>query len=305
MGNCRNTSMLETMNWKAHKLLNEIYKLGKVKGNFLSHPELVRLIDMDFVQESRKGVLSKGAGFDEMYRQKFLEPFSRYHALLAGLELMDADTLDGEELETLLRIQAETAALLSREGLTLKQVSSEYFRSSKQVGKGSVLERALSKLLPGLIAESSHSQFLQVLHSENTAKVIVLCENMDQLNRPRRKNIELWYAGGNNTAKLKYVPSPSLPMYYLCDWDYVGMCIYSRIKTQYFPQIRLVDVPSPNFKKLDATGHHGWGGDLDWSHFTEGQRKLVEKLIQEGLWIEEESFGAELDRLVEDWVGEQ
>ncbi len=221
--------------------------------------------------------------------------FLTFQDLLSELEMGDVADFAAEDLNSLIRLKEDSSELLAHEGLTLKHVSSKYFSTSKQIKKGSVIEKAISKILPDLITDSSNAQYLHVLHSSEAPTAIVLCENLDQLNRPRRRNIELWYAGGNNTTKLAFVPAPNLPLYYLCDWDYAGLMIYSRIKTRYFPSIQLIEPAEPVFKSIEGTGHHFWRDGLDSGLFAQTAWQLIGELEERGMWIEEESFGGELE----------
>jgi hypothetical protein len=287
------------MDWKAHRLLHELYEAGEVKGNLKNDPDAERLLEMGYVISLAQGQYAKGPEFDAIYEQKFEAEFLRFHGLLDEVGLLEIEDLRHADLNSLLQIKADISELFAREELTLKEVSSKYFSSSKYVRKGSNLDKAISALIPTMISDSTASQYLLVLHSDEKPTAIVLCENLDQMNRPRRKTIELWHAGGNNTAKLRFVTPPAVPLFYLCDWDYVGLSIYARIKARYFPEIQLLEPLEPVMKSIATTGHHVWNSELDQAVFSPSQKELLEMLIRNESWIEEESFGGALELLVE------
>jgi len=69
----------------------------------------------------------------------------------------------------------------------------------------------------------------------------------------RSHHIELWYAGGRNVDKLKYVGNREIPIYYLCDWDYDELDIYKSVKEK-IPHIELL-TPNGNPKGIVETEH--------------------------------------------------
>jgi hypothetical protein len=133
---------------------------------------------------------------------------------------------------------------------------------------------------------------------------IVLCENISNLKMPwkaQMNNIELWYVGGNNINNIDNIDSEKLnkPLFYSCDWDYHGLRIYSAIKAKLklkTKEIHLIFPIDPqNNLPVDSPDHNSlWKPDekfsgLNYEDFYENERALIERLINDGRWIEEES----------------
>ena len=134
-------------------------------------------------------------------------------------------------------------------------------------------------------------QFLWVLNCKSKVpSAIILCENSNKLSKPRLTDVELWYAGGRNTAKLQFVSEPTIPFYYLCDWDNRGIEIYQSIKKNYFPNIEIL-VPQEPIMFRDKI--RVWKTQIDKSLFSNEANQLLQKLIPEK-WIEEESINHKL-----------
>lgn len=126
-----------------------------------------------------------------------------------------------------------------------------------------------------------------VLHCQTmNPNAIILCENDNLLRKPRLREIELWHAGGRNTAKLKYIKPPAIPFYYHCDWDNRGMEIYQDIKSNIFPEIQLI-IPQPPIKLLDVRST--WKTKINPELFTQKALDLLQQIIP-NKWIEEESI---------------
>ena len=277
------------MDWKPHKALNKLYKAGKTAATIVGIPEVDQLIGMHYIQHEGKSNLIPGEDFKAIYEKKYLPEFKRFRKLLIELGLSDK-AFSGTDLESLLKLKEDAAQFSLGETPTLKEISSKYFSSSKRISKNSNLHLAVSCILKGGLAEAARAQYLLVLHSKQHPKAILLCENKNLLDRPRRNDVELWYAGGKNTAKLQFVPVPSIPIYYICDWDQEGLNIYLRIKTKYLANIELIVPQAPKFKSIEDTDHHIWKDDFDLGLFSTEQKEIIKKLIAEGMWIEEESI---------------
>lgn len=135
-------------------------------------------------------------------------------------------------------------------------------------------------------------------------KVIVLCENLDCLKVPleyKKNNIELWYVVGNNTKPLLDIPQEKLqlPIFYFCDWDFNGLKIYSQVKHIFKGKDKNIEIIEPldNTKRLPVNvAHHKskWKEEtfssLVKDDFNEKQINLIEQLIINDEWIEEESI---------------
>jgi hypothetical protein len=103
-------------------------------------------------------------------------------------------------------------------------------------------------------------------------------------------DVEFWFAGGRNTAKLKFVSEPTIPFYYLCDWDNRGIEIYQDIKKNIFPNIQML-IPQEPIKFDNIISK--WKTEIDYSLFSKEAKTILEKLIP-AKWIEEESVNHEL-----------
>ncbi len=274
------------MNWKALQQLHQIYTEGTASGDILKYPYIKRQLEMERIREEGKSLVKTDL-FDEFYERKHLKKFERIQKLLIQHDFVSSNFKE-YELERLLIIEQEIDIILDCT-YSLKEVSSHYFDNSKYFKKGSKLHKIILKILDvETLHQSYHDQqFLYVLHCQSkTPKAIMLCENDNLLRKPRLTAMELWYAGGANTAKLAYVPTPQIPMYYLCDWDNKGMEIYQRIKRDYFSEIQLIVPKTPKF--LPAKSE--WKTDIDESFFTEDALQLLVHLKENNLWIEEEGI---------------
>jgi hypothetical protein len=182
---------------------------------------------------------------------------------------------------------------------TRRGVSLMFFKHEKHLDSSEALERAVKKILNiEQFADSRDFQYLYVLHC-NTPKAIVLCENLYFLKipeKPRRSNIELWYAGGRNIEKLNYADRRGLPIYYICDWDHDGLDIFKSVKA-IIPEIILL-TPNGEQRDIVKTDHKSlWTNSgspsllsgLKADLFSPDQRLLIERLIRDNSWIVEES----------------
>jgi hypothetical protein len=278
------------MNWKAVKLLNQLFTDGKTSDELLKHPEARRWASMEYFTQEKK-MLFKTERFDSFYLQKFQEQFNQFNKLISDYNLTETN-FELTELEALLRI-ANDKEKLSDKDITQKEISTLYFDDAKYLKKGTKLCDAVMQVLEldTLAVDEHDQQFLYILHCKNKIpKTIILCENDNQIKKPRLNDVELWFAGGRNTAKLKFVVEPTIPIYYLCDWDNRGIEIYQSIKKNYFPRIEIL-VPQEPIKPLDKIRE--WKTEIDYSLFSNEARLLLKKLIPEK-WIEEESINHEL-----------
>ena len=241
---------------------------------------------MERIREEGKSLVKTDL-FDEFYERKHLKKFERIQKLLIQHDFVSSNFKE-KDLEKLLKIEQEKDAIIDG-GFSQKEISTHYFDDSKRLKKSLNLREAVLKILElkTLHRDEHDQQFLYVLHCQSkTPKAIMLCENDNLLRKPRLTAMELWYAGGANTAKLAYVPTPQIPMYYLCDWDNKGMEIYQRIKRGYFPKIQLIVPKTPKFLPTKFE----WKTDIDELLFTENALQLLRHLIENNLWIEEESI---------------
>ncbi|OQX22122.1 MAG: hypothetical protein BWK75_01555 [Candidatus Altiarchaeales archaeon A3] len=278
------------MNWNAIKQLNQLFIGGKTSDNLMKFPYIKRLYSMEgFIHE--KKILIKTEHFDSLYLKKDLEQFNNFNKLLLEYDLTETN-FEFNDLEALVKITADKE-VISEKIITQKEISTLYFDDAKYLKTGSKLYGAVLKVLEldTFPVDEHDQQFLYVLHCKNKIpKTIILCENDNQLRKPRLNDVELWFAGGRNTAKLKFVNELiTIPFYYLCDWDNKGIEIYQDIKN-IFPNIQIL-VPQEPLKLMNIKRE--WKTKINYSLFTDEAKTLLEKLIPEK-WIEEESINHDL-----------
>lgn len=128
---------------------------------------------------------------------------------------------------------------------------------------------------------------------ENQWRIVI-----DQQN-PKAK---LWYLGGNNIKIINDIDEVELakPIYYSCDWDLAGLEIYSRIKKKLKvrnKEIILLYPNEPHKKTSTFIDYHysHWNlnktlSGLQLEDFSKKELLLINDLIQNEKWIEEESF---------------
>lgn len=279
------------MNWKTLKQLYQLYTDGETSNAILKIPLVQRWYEMELIEDADKKTVAKTKLYDSFYKKELLSQFKSFEDLLSSHNLTETNFQE-EELSALVRIQNDREEILIT-GKTQKEIGTLYFDSAKYLGEGSSLYKAILKILQvtELPTKEHNQQFLFVLHCKNkTPKTIILCENLNQLSKPRLNDVEFWFAGGRNTAKLKYVSAPTIPFYYLCDWDNRGIEIYQDIKKNIFPTIQILIPQEPiKFDKIISK----WKIEIDDSLFPNEAKHIFEKLIPEK-WIEEESINHEL-----------
>jgi hypothetical protein len=275
------------MNWQAIKQLNILYTQGQASADILKFPLVKRMVDMDYIRQVDNKTLVKSVSFDPFYYNTQLGAYLNYETFL-NLYGFEDWNLDESDIKSLMQIEEDRDKILGT-GKSQKELSALYFGDAKKLRRGSRVYDATVKILKleALARDEHDQQFLYILHCESLKpKCIVLCENDNKLRKPRLKNIELWHAGGRNTAKLKFIPKPQLPIYYLCDWDNKGMEIYQDIKRNIFNNIELL-VPAEPLKSADIKSP--WALQIHTELFSQEALQLLDRLIPDK-WIEEESI---------------
>jgi hypothetical protein len=254
-------------------------------------------------------VLEAKYGFKDYYEKEFLEYFEYYSKFFekAGLESNAHKTYNDDDLKSLAFIYYQKDQLK-------KNLTTEYTFSTRVFkGKGTKyltnkpsLRNAVLQLLD--IDEfpekdPKNAQWRFVVDCENP-KLVVICENIACLKVPyeyKQNNIELWYVGGNNTNPLKDIPAKKieLPLFYFCDWDHHGLSIFSRIKKIFQEKgksITLIEPISIDDALAVNSPHHNskWRkkdfSGLNKDDFSETQQTIIVNLIEDEIWIEEESM---------------
>jgi len=294
------------MNWVELKSLNSIYINGSIKMN----STLLNSGEFNFLANSVK-LLNKSVsgfsaeqGFNELYRERYLDKFMLYESFLRKHGLLKPQTRFNEaDINILMRIdewkQEGTLDELRNQIIasdeSLRGVSLMFFKNEKYLDDKHSLTDALKKILEvESFSNEKDQQYIYKLECYSPV-AIVLCENLDFLtkpNKPRQYGIELWYAGGKNIGKLDYTDTRGLPIYYSCDWDYDGLfVIYPLVKTK-ISSIQLL-LPNGSPKGISETEHNSkWEGkevNINTIINDPIKRSLVKELIIKNQWIIEES----------------
>ena len=278
------------MNWKQYKLFNQLFIDGKTSADLLKCSFAQRAKEMGYVVENKK-TLTKTELFDDFYSKQIADNFNTYKLLLEKYGLLETN-FEEEDLEALTKIENDKEQILD-DNKSIKEISILYFNDEKYLKKTKSIFKAILKILckSELPIDEHDQQYLWVLHCKTKIpKAIILCENDNQIKKERLNDVELWHAGGRNTAKLKFIAEPTIPLYYLCDWDNRGMEIYQDIKKNIFPSIELL-VPQEPIKSKNIKRE--WKTKIDFSLFSDEAKSLLQKLIPEK-WIVEESINHKL-----------
>jgi len=230
--------------------------------------------------------------FNAYYETKIQNFFNELNGFLTKHSINElAGSFLISDISVLIRIEKESQNIID-DNLTRKQISSRFFKNGDAKYLKGNLEKAVKQILRinEFPEDCKDQQFISILHSKKCATKIILCENPDRLLNPRMENIEIWHAGGKNTTKLKFVPKPQIPIYYLCDWDFDGLNIYLHIKKEYFENLELI-IPDIIIKKdIVLTNHKSkWKADFRIDKFNTKEQTIIKQLIP-NFWIEEESI---------------
>ena len=278
------------MNWKQYKYFNQLFVESETSAELLKCSFAQRAKDMGYIVENKKTV-TKTELYDNFYQKEISEKFDLYYQFIEKYEFINTN-FDEKELTALIKIETDKEQILD-ENKSIKEISTLYFDSAKYLKKTSKIFEIILKILGmfELPVDEHDQQYLYILHCKNKMpKAIILCENDNQIRKERLNDVELWYAGGRNTAKLKHIVEPTIPFYYLCDWDNRGIEIYQDIKKNIFPSIEIL-LPQEPIKFLDIKSE--WKTKIDFYLFSADAQQLLKKLIPEK-WIEEESINHSL-----------
>lgn len=282
------------MNWKHLKILHDFYEqnISSIKKDWLKEPL--------FNQYDKFGYFNPDNfnEFQKIYANKHLDKYEQVYRFLEENSLSDTN-FDIKDIEILIKIYNDREQIVETENISRKEISTNYFDSSKALKKSSKLYKAVLKILElsQLAEDENDLQYLWILHPTIETKAILLCENDNYIRtKPRHDYIEIWYAGGANTKKLQYAPKIKVPIFYLCDWDNNGLTIYQRIKQKYLPDIELI-IPEEPIKFLQKDNNH-WKSKIEQDLFNKQANKIINKLIANSLWIEEESIKFDINELI-------
>lgn len=300
------------MNWQSFKSLYELFEKGQIK----SKPSLIAEPDFKYYANQTKELLftkreiivKNIPSFKGTFEKRYLR---KYYDCLELLDSIGENTphckFDVKDILILkeIKLQMDSGELeeirrqIIASNETRRGVSLMFFKHEKHLDSSEALERAVKNILKiDAFADDRDFQYLYVLQCIEP-RSIVLCENLHFLKmpeKPRKNRIELWYAGGRNIEKLKYIQHRDIPIFYIGDWDHDGLDIFRSVKEK-IPQIQLL---TPNGPKQDIikTEHKSFWKNPETpdllSHlpeeiFLQEQKDLIKQLITENCWIVEES----------------
>lgn len=309
------------MNWLTFNKLNEIYSAGKTKlsEQFIKDDTISQLIGTEELYlDGRSVVLDErqAVSFRKYYEKCYLNQFSEYSNLLQKYDLLTDRNgrrktqvrFEEHELKVLLGLDEQMvdgSILDLRDQIIEKEESIRgvsrmfFFNNEKYLdNKEDVIEAFKRILKIDKLANDKGQQWIYKLTAPKR-NLIVLCENLDFLRRPtrpRKNNIELWYAGGANTPKLIYeIDLIDVPIFYSCDWDHDGLNIFLRVK-ELLPMIKLLTPICESIKLSDTPNHHSYWEELDEEKIgeipnetlCEDHKRIVFKLIGDRAWLREE-----------------
>lgn len=304
--------MEKHLTWRMLKAFYELYHTGRTKARIAGHPYVKHLLYLRYLEYKRgvKDVLLASARFRLEYEKEQWEVlYQKYAAFLGQYDLLspykDFTEFDLNHLMNM----AQSSRVLEefRENIRAgrenrKGVSNFFFKATKHIEKGTVLEEAVLRIL-GIehFPESEQQGFYRVPCV--SPRCIILCENgyFLTLDIARERDVELWYVGGNNIRPLEHLDKIDYPIYYLCDWDQHGLEIYERlyrIIEGVANKCSSLTLLTPNGKReklKDTEEHHSsvWKAGVCFAgltpeRYSPQQRALIADLIAQEEWIEEE-----------------
>jgi len=301
-----------------------------------NHPYIIHLYNKGFIKEkigNGKVFIKEETNnkYNELYFKEFVnrQNKTKYEIYLEFLQSINvnisSNNLREYDIVKLMEIrefwnndklmELKEQIINARENI--QGVSKMFFKSTKYIADNSnskSLETAVKSLIGITEFPVNEKQYLKPFHCKHeNAKVTILCENFYFLKFPHyieENEIELMYVGGYNVSKLNNLIDVKLPIYYLCDWDYDGLQIYENAKNiidnlknnEYKLQLL---TPNGKSEKISETeGHHSskWENKnkficgLTKQFYNEEQIDLIEILIQNDEWIEEE--GNKLENII-------
>ena len=298
--------MKKELTFRVIKELNKLYTDGVVKAKpyLVDHVYVKHLASYHYIHIERKEIKSIN-NYKALYEAELIEHYIRCRNFLEENNLLDPHwDFKEDDILTMMIVRDNKQEIIEKE-FTLNNISSFYFKDedAKYLRNSISLTKAIHRILEvvELPGGQKDQQYLICVQTKRP-KLILLCENIDKLRWPdkyRAADIELWYAGGKNIAKLAHIrENENLPIHYVCDWDHDGLLIYQAIKRDYLPQIQLA-IPENWKAAAKSIGKHKslWLAvkDYDFSNLTPDEGTLMRELIKSNQWIEEESFSFKID----------
>jgi hypothetical protein len=302
--------MNKKITWKELKALDDIYHLKKTKAVIQEHPYINYLINdigiLDLKRDNIKVIISTER-FEEFYEKEFKIQYDEAKTFLENnaIEVNAKKNFTLEEVKTLMLIEENKVELKSKP-TTIEDFSNEFFDTSKYLKNKAGIRNAVFKILniEQFSLDKKENQWRIVVDRQNPA-AIILCENKSFLKQTwiaKTNNVKLWYVGGNNIKIIDDIDEMELskPFYYSCDWDLAGLEIYERIKKKLKLRNKHIILIYPNepHKKISTyIDYHAshWNlnkllSGLEIENFSKKELQLIQHLIKNEQWIEEESF---------------
>ncbi len=304
--------MRKEITWRQLKGLHQLYESKSTRIKLMSNVYVKNVIygKLHLIKhrDGNPDVVEKNEGFDSYFEKYLLDQYQYYAEFFesVGIEISARRTYPQDILETLVLIHNNKKELKSKLS-TSRIFSSNFFedKDSKFLDDQKQLKKDILTILgvEKFPKESPKDQQYRLVVDCICPKYILLCENKDFLKDPfefRKHHIELWYLGGNNTKKLYEVPEDKIryPIYYVCDWDFHGLDIFTRIKEilkNKGKEIKLIIPDNPMLKPSNSGKHPSdWKPEpfsgLDSSSFSEQEKDLINELISKDKWIEEQTI---------------
>lgn len=306
--------MRNSLNWRYLSGLYKLYREGRVtlklmENSYIKNVLYERRRLLGF-KEGNKNIIVAKNGYKAFFEKELLPQYHYYEKFFneSGLEVSGLKQYDHYDLQTLMFIFNNRDQL--RQNLTTTRIfSSNVFKQkdSKYLESRTGLLRDVLILLDvkSFPANSSKENQWRFVVDCPDPQYILLCENLDYLKawwEFYANNIELWYAGGNNTPVVERISQQylDLPLFYVCDWDYHGLDIYCRIQRIFKEKGKDIELITPDpktiiYKPIKSGKHESkWKSKalsgLDRSLFTNDQINIIEKLLATNQWIEEQTI---------------
>ncbi|TDY11498.1 hypothetical protein [Meridianimaribacter flavus] len=304
---------MKNIEWRYLKGLNQLYENKKTR---------LKVLNNSFINQvlyKQKKLIRPQSGnhnftvitpkFKAFYEEHFRDIFDYYNNFFeeSGIDNNAHKRYDKSDLESLIFIYNNKEEL--RKNLTTEYTfSSRVFKrkGAKYLSNKPGLKKDVLKLLEidEFPEKDPKNNLWRIVVDCINPKVIVICENIACLKVPaeyKKRGIELWYVGGNNTKPLLDLSHEKIthPIFYFCDWDYYGLLIFSRIKKIFDEKKINIELLEPkdltNSLSVNSPHHNSkWQKEefskLSKNDFTKTQIKLIYNLINSNEWIEEESM---------------
>ena len=304
--------MRNELTWRELKGLHKLYLGNSTRAKLLKNVfvknTLHKRLNLLQYKDGNPNIIIKNKGFDDYFRKNLLDQYLYYADFFesVGIEISAKRNYSQYILDSLVLIFKNKEEL--RNNLSTPRIFSSNFFKEKDSKFLDEQHRLKNDILTILGVEkfpsesSKEEQWLLVVHCIDP-KYILICENIDFLKYPfefRKNHIELWYLGGNNTRKLNETPKSKMssPLFYVCDWDFHGLGIFTRVKQiieSKGEKITLLLPEKPILKPINSGNHDSkWNqkplSGLDETAFDLKAKVLIEKLISENKWIEEQTI---------------